>query len=65
MLTKAQHELMFGNGTLDRSGKPSWKWPNGIVPYEMSPHFNAVQKSQILKGIAYLNENLKGCVEIR
>ena len=65
LLTKAQHEFMFGNGTLDRNADPTRRWPNGVIPYKFSSYFTKDHKDRILSGIAYINENLKGCIEIR
>ena len=56
---------MFGNGTLDRNADPTRRWPNGIIPYKFSSYFKKAHKARILGGIAYMNENLKGCIEIR
>ena len=40
-------------------------WPNGVIPYKFSSYFTKDHKDRILSGIAYINENLKGCIEIR
>ena len=64
LMTKAQHDFMFGNGTFDRNADPIRRWPNGIIPYQLETNFKE-HTYQILQGIDHINENLKGCIEIR
>ena len=65
--TKAEYEMLIGNGTLDRYAIEHMKWPNRTIPYTIDPwsKWSEQEKKWILHGIAYVNEQLKGCLEIR
>ena len=65
MLRESQYNTMFGNDSIGRNAVASAKWPNGIVPYKIASNFDSYHRNRIKKGIAYLNDNLKGCINVK
>ena len=64
ILTKEQAMSYFGI----RSGKQneSYRWPNGILPYDFNPMypFTPLEKDAIFHWIDKFNKEMKGCLKI-
>ena len=67
MLTKDQLNQLFGPGIveLQARGNESYRWPNGIIPYDFSPIISKKDRKFIRNAIQDMNNKLAGCIKIR
>ena len=68
MLTKDQLNQLFGGLSyvpLQARGNESYRWPNGIIPYDFSPIISKKDRKLIRNAIQDMNNKLAGCVYIR
>ena len=67
MLTKDQVNQLFGPGIVELQARrnESYRWPNGIIPYDFSPIISKKDRKFIRNAIQDMNNKLAGCIKIR
>ena len=67
MLTKDQLNQHFGARYVhyQARGNESYRWPNGVIPYDFSPDISKRNRKFIRRAIQDMNNKLAGCIKIR